>query len=301
MSDSLDELLALSRKPAEFILSAFGDEIAADLTEQLDVLEQEEIRFLELRKAWGKNVVDLDNAELKRIESTLAPRGIGVSSIGSPIGKVPITDPFEPELARFERILEIADWMGSSYIRLFSFFMPPDEGAGAYERHRDEVMRRLERMAEIAQPYGLILLHENEKGIYGDTAERCADLLNTVGSANLRAVFDPANFVQCGVRPFTEAYPLLEQHITYLHIKDALFEDGSVVVAGAGDGEVEQVLKALHDKGYVGYASFEPHLEAGGLYGGFSGPQLFHEAVVAFKAMLGRVNGGGNAFEEQFF
>ncbi len=289
MSDSLEELLASSRKPAEFILSAFGDEIAADLDEQLDVLEQEDIRFLELRGAWGKNVANFDNADLKRIEKSLAARGIGVSAIGSPVGKSLITEPFEPVLKQFERILEIADWMGSSYIRLFSFFMPKEEGEAAYDKYRSEVFRRLERMTEMSQPYGLILLHENEKDIYGDTAARCADLLDTVGSANLRAIFDPANFVQCGVKPFTEAYPLLERHITYLHIKDAFFEDGRVVVAGAGEGEVEEVVTALHQKGYVGYASLEPHLSASGVYGGFSGPQLFHEAVSAFKAILARI------------
>jgi sugar phosphate isomerase/epimerase len=289
MSDSLEELLASSRKPAEFILSAFGDEIAPDLDEQLDALEEAGLRYLELRGAWGKNVADFDNADLKRIEQALAARGIGVSAIGSPIGKTLITEPFEPELQRFERMLEVADWLGSSYIRLFSFFMPKAEGAAAYPKYRAEVIRRLEQMAEMTQPYGMILLHENEKDIYGDTAERCADLLDSVGSANLRATFDPANFVQVGIKPFSEAYPLLEQHITYVHIKDAFFEDGRVVVAGEGEGEVEQVLNALYQKRYVGYVSLEPHLQASGPYAGFSRRQLFHEAVAALKAMLARV------------
>ncbi|HEX2916743.1 MAG TPA: sugar phosphate isomerase/epimerase family protein [Chloroflexia bacterium] len=289
MSDSLEELLAASRKPAEFILSAFGDEIASDLDEQLKVLEEEGIRFIELRSAWGKNVADFSDEDLKQIEMLLATHSIGVSAIGSPIGKVPITAPFEPELQRFERILEIADWLGSSYIRLFSFFMPEEEGEGAYARYRGEVIRRLERFAELAQPYGLILLHENEKGIYGDTAERCANILDSVGSSNLRAVFDPANFVQCGVKPFSEAYPLLENHVTYLHVKDAFFADGRVVVAGEGEGEVEQVLAALNQKGYAGFVSLEPHLSAAGRYGGFSGPQLFHEAVNALKGVLEKI------------
>ena len=292
--NSLEELLASSRKPAEFIVSAFGDEIASDLDEQLDALEAEDIRFVEVRGAWGKNIIDFTNDDLKRYEQSLARRGIGVSAIGSPIGKQLITDPFEPELERFKRTLEIADWLGSSYIRLFSFFMPPAEGEGAYDRYRAEVVRRLEIMAEMSQPYGLILLHENEKGIFGDRPERCADLLNTVGSANLRAIFDPANFVQVGVKPFNEAYPQLEQHITYLHIKDAFFADGRVTVAGAGEGELEPLLLVLKDKGYVGYASLEPHLQASGPYGGFSGPQLFHEAAQALKGLLERVGVGNN-------
>ena len=64
------------------------------------------------------------------------------------------------------------------------------------ENCRNEVMDRLARMAEAADGSGIALCHENEKGIYGDLAVRCADLLDSVPS--LRCVFDPANFIQCG-------------------------------------------------------------------------------------------------------
>ncbi len=64
-------------------------------------------------------------------------------------------------------------------------------------------------LAEIAAGQGLVLAHENEKEIFGDTPGRCADLITSVNSPALRATFDAANFVQCGVRPFSEAYGLL--------------------------------------------------------------------------------------------
>lgn len=105
----------------------------------------------------------------------------------------------------------------------------------------------------------MVLLHENEKDIYGDTAERCADLMEELGCGHFRAVFDPANFVQCGQDTW-EAFEKLKGHIAYLHIKDALLADGRVVPAGVGDGNVERILRSLLETGYDGFLSLEPHL-----------------------------------------
>ena len=131
-----------------------------------------------------------------------------------------------------------------------------------------------------------LLAHENEKLIYGDVPERCADLIEAVGSPSLRATFDAANFVQCGVRPHTDGYPLLRPHLVYLQVKDALAATGTVVPAGQGDGEVRQTLAALRDTGFTGYASLEPHLAEAGRYGVFSGPVLFRQATQALKGLL---------------
>lgn len=275
---------------AKFRLSAFGDEIAQDFDTQLAVLKEEDIPFVELRGAWGKNVADFDENDLTRLEQALDSSGIKVSAIGSPVGKIKITDPFEPELQRLGRIIEIAKRLKTPYIRLFSFFIPKENGAPQYDQYRDEVIRRLQAFAKLAEAEQVILLHENEKDIYGENADRCLDIFQSVVSPNFRMTFDPANFVQGGVRPFSEAYAKLNPYITYMHIKDAFFEDGRVVVAGAGEGEIENLLTALSERGYQGFVSLEPHLSASGTFSGFSGPQLFHEAVVALKGILYRVN-----------
>lgn len=264
-------------------LTGFADEISADLNEQLDCLSSESIRYLEFRGVWNKNVLDLTDEELERFRQTLEQRGVKVSSIGSPIGKIPITDPFEPHLAKFHRAIEIAKRLGARYIRIFSFFIPQGEDPAA---HREEVMARMQQLVRAAEREDVILLHENEKEIYGDNAERCLDLLTTCRSSHLRAAFDPANFVQCGVKPYKEAYPLLKEHIEYVHIKDARFADGSVTVAGQGDGEVRELLAAWKASGYAGFMSLEPHLSAAGTFRGFSGPALFKEATRGLKQLL---------------
>ncbi|UOK59227.1 sugar phosphate isomerase/epimerase [Bacillus sp. OVS6] len=137
-----------------------------------------------------------------------------------------------------------------------------------------------------AEQSGIVLLHENEKEIYGDNAIRCLDILETINSPYLRMAFDPANFVQCGVKPYSEAYPLLKSYVEYVHIKDALFESGKVVPAGKGDGEVRELLQTLKTSGYDGFLSLEPHLAAAETFSGFSGPDLFKVAAKALKDLL---------------
>ena len=266
-----------------FVLSGFADEISADPHEQLETLAAESITHLELRSAWSANVADLTDAQLARFGRALDGAGVRVSAIGSPIGKIEIGAAFGPELARMRRIAEVAARLGTTIVRVFSFFMPPGEPP---ERHRQQVIDRMAALASVAGGNGLVLAHENEKQIYGDTPQRCADLISSVGSPALRATFDAANFVQCGVRPHTEGYELLRPHLVYLQVKDALAATGEVVPAGQGDGEVRQTLAALRDTGFAGYLSLEPHLAEAGRYGGFSGPAGFRRAAQALKALL---------------
>jgi sugar phosphate isomerase/epimerase len=141
-------------------------------------------------------------------------------------------------------------------------------------------------LAEVGEAAGVVLIHENEKDIYGDTPERCLDIIESVGSPNLRVAWDPANFVQVGVRPFTDGYASLRPHLEYMQIKDAHRADGTVTVAGDGDGEVVETIRALRKDGFDGFFSLEPHLGDVHALGGFSGPELFTRAHTAFTGLL---------------
>jgi sugar phosphate isomerase/epimerase len=266
-------------------LTGFADEISPELEEQLETLGEESISYMELRSAWNTNVLDLSDDELHRVKSTTAERGIRISSIGSPIGKVPVKDPFGPHLERFRRALHAADVMETPYIRIFSFFMPEGQEPG---RYREEVLDRMRIMAGEAEDSGVTLLHENEKKIYGDVPSRCVDILSGVGSPALRAAWDAANFVQCGISPFDEGYASLRPYLEYVHVKDALSGSDRVVPAGEGDGQLPETLSALRASGFDGFFSLEPHLASAGTYSGFSGPELFRKAAGAFKELLRR-------------
>lgn len=265
------------------LLSGFADEISSDPKEQLAVLAAESITYLELRSAWSVNVADFTDDQVAEFRALIGDAGVAVSAIGSPIGKIPVEAPFAPELERMRRVADIAGEFEAAIVRVFSFFLPAGEPP---EHYRSKVIDQMGALAEVAESRGLILAHENEKEIYGDVPGRCADLITSVASPALQATFDNANFVQCGVRPFTEAYPLIRPHLVYLQVKDARFADGEVTPAGEGDGEMRETLAALRDSGFAGFMSLEPHLDLAGRSGGFSGPDKYRQAVRALKSLL---------------
>jgi sugar phosphate isomerase/epimerase len=264
-------------------LSGFADEIDPDLQTQCDVLAELGISYVEFRSAWDINVLDLSDEQIDEVARILAANGFSVSSIGSPIGKINIEDDFDAHVIRMERALTVARKLKAPYIRVFSFFLRPDQPP---EVHRDEVIRRMRVLAEMAQAAGVVLLHENEKEIFGDIPERVLDIVESVNLPSLKLAWDAANYVQVGVTPFAEAYPILRPHTVYIQIKDAVMATGEVVPAGQGDGQLRATIKALAADGFDGFFSMEPHLGSAHHLGGFSGPENFIRATKAFTGIL---------------
>jgi sugar phosphate isomerase/epimerase len=206
---------------------------------------------------------------------------MGISSIGSPIGKVPIDAPWDGHVERFKHCLDVAEYFEAPYIRLFSYY--PPEG-GSIADHRDEVIRRLNEQVQMADGRPVTLLHENEKKIYGESGEACADLAENVPGLGL--IFDSANLVQLSIRPI-EAWQHMKDRVVYFHIKDAVFPTGKIVPPGEGDGDIPEILAdAINERGYDGFVSLEPHLAAAGEFDGFSGPEPFKKAVRLVKGIL---------------
>lgn len=264
-------------------LSGFGDEISPDPVVQISVLQALGANHIEVRSAWGTNIVDLAEEDLQRLKSILSEHGMGVSAIASPIGKVDISEPVEAETTRLKRAIHAAETLGTRYIRIFSFYRAGGTPAASI---REDVMERMRALTAEAEAADVVLLHENEKEIYGDTPERVLDIMETVNSPALRVAWDAANFVQVGVKPFTEAYASLRPYLEYLQVKDARMDNQLVMPAGEGDGELQETINALRDDGFMGFASLEPHLANTHHLGGFSGPAAFGVAGRAFNRIL---------------
>ena len=247
-----DDRIILKKCP----ISCFADEIDSSVEKQMALMEELGIGWMEFRSGDGKGVADYTEAEAEALMRRLEGKKIGVSAVGSPIGKISITDDFEPHLESLAHIAELAKIWNTPYIRCFSFFIPEGEKP---EKFRDEVFRRMDRMVELAARKNLVLLHENEKEIYGDLAPRCLELMEEFGGENLKATFDFANFVQCG-QDTLEAWDMLKEYVAYVHVKDALFDGGRVVPVGQGDGNVKEILTRLDQEGFQGFLSLEPHL-----------------------------------------
>ena len=176
-------------------LTGFADEIDKDIMKQLDGIKKLGMQYFDPRNLYGKTVSFLTEEETETLAEEMEKYGIKVGSIGSKIGKISIDDDFEEHMQELENTIRIAKRLGTKYIRIFSFRIPPEKKPAAC---REMVMDRMKKMVALAEKEGVILLHENEKAIYGDIASRCLDILETVQSPALGCIFDPANFIQCG-------------------------------------------------------------------------------------------------------
>lgn len=237
----------------QMALYAFADEASGALDGQIAAMRRNGLNGLEIRGVDGENVSGISLDKARDIRRRLDDAGLRVWSVGSPIGKIDIEkDDFARHTEDFRHTLEVARALGAEHLRMFSFYIPAGKNPTDY---RGEVIDRLGKLLTIAEGSGVTLCHENEKGIYGDVASRCLELLTAL--PGLRAVFDPANFIQCGQETWA-AWEMLKEHVCYLHIKDAR-ADGQVVPAGHGVGQVGRIVAAYRAMG--GRAlSVEPHL-----------------------------------------
>lgn len=256
----------------KYRLSCFADEASSSLNGQIIAMKEHGISLLEIRGVDGKNVSELVVEEARSIKKILDDNGIAIWSIGSPYGKIDISDDFKPHLEKFKQTLEVAKILGAKRMRIFSFYG---------EKDFDRVIDRLKMFLSLAQDAGILLCHENEKGIYGDSIENCLRLYQAL--PEMKAVFDPANFIQCG-QDVQVAWDILKEYVAYIHVKDAL-PDGQVVPAGKGIANFPYILKD-----YEGVLSIEPHLS---IFDGFanlekeqSNPFLYADSLTAFSAAV---------------
>lgn len=273
---------------AHFIYSAFCDESGeASIGGQMRACKQNGITHMELR-GFGKelNVNRLTESQAREMKTEIDREGMKVASVGSAYGKINIKEDFAPHFEAFKNTVKVAKILEAKYIRIFSFYFSEGD---SFEEYRDEVIKRVKAMTDYAVGEGLVCCHENEKGIYGDTAERCFDILSAC-EGRLRAVFDPANFVQCGVDTL-KAYDLLEDYIEYFHIKDALYENGEVVPAGKGDGNVEELLRRFDRQSRQVILSLEPHLKV------FSGLSRLEKALKSVNAGVSSFSDHAESFK----
>ena len=244
----------------KIMISGFADEIDPQLDVQLKVVKALGMDHICLRAADGKGIADYS---VEEFQESILPRlnaaGVKISSLGSPIGKIDIHDEqaYAAQLEQLDTLCRICNLADCKYIRMFSFWMPKGEDPDSYT---DLVLEKLAGFAKVAEKHGVILIHENEKDIYGDIGRRCKVILDRLASPYFKAAFDFANFVQCGEDP-AECWELLKEHVVYIHVKDAVHGNNENVLCGTGDGKIPQLLpKIIREDGYEGFLTLEPHL-----------------------------------------
>lgn len=260
-------------------LTGFTDEALTTFPGQVRMASGAGLTHIELRRIGRHPILDAPTPVLAAAEDALATHGVRVSCLASGLGKAPVDAPFGEQVDRLKRAAALAHRFGTPFVRTFSWFTTTPEA------DRARVLNQITVFAEVARAEGVTLLHENEKGVFGDTPERCLEIV-TATEGGVRLIFDPANFVQCGVRPFDHAWPLLAPHVAYLHAKDALAATGRVVECGEGDGQWPELVAALTATDWAGFLSLEPHLGLGGR-GGPITPRRWVDALGAVRSLLG--------------
>jgi sugar phosphate isomerase/epimerase len=265
-------------------LAAFADEADKTLEGQIAALKRNGLEYVELRGIYDKNVLDVTLEEAEKYAKILSDAGIKVWSIGSPIGKIKLDDYSDDYKEKVRHIAKLARIFGTDKIRAFSFYE-------AYGRD-EEVFAALREMQSIAESEGACLYHENEKGIFGDTAERVLKLVENV--KGMKFVYDPANFTMIGEEA-DKTLNALHSKTDYFHIKDVISETKQIVPAGYGDGRIDELVANLQGDAVL---SVEPHLAAFDGYSQIDSTEMKHKfhftsneeafdaAVTALKGLL---------------
>ena len=266
-------------------LCAFADEGGYTLSEQIEILLKNNIYKIELRSIAGKNVSTFTDDEAKDYYKQLSNSGIEVYSIGSPLGKVDLCDA-EAHLKTVKRVCEIANIFKAKRVRMFSFYKAYDDF--------DKVAYYLDKMCQIAKEHNVIFCHENEKDIYGDTADRVKQIYDK-NIDGLKFVFDPANYIQCD-ECIPDAFSKTFAFIDYFHVKDVEKDTGAIVPAGYGDGCFDLIIQSVKDSGKDYVFTLEPHLKVFSGYSDIDNTEMKNKFV--FKTNKESFCASANAFKD---
>ncbi len=239
---------------AKYYLSAFADEAGKELDTQIAALLRNRIRFIELRGLETGPIDAQSNATTREVKAKLDANGIGISAIGSRLGKTKIDGFFEYSLESLRRLCEICHILEAKRIRMFSYFIPEGENPRDY---REEVIERLHKLCAYAETQGIKLMHENEALIYGEKMEEVLDIHENV--PEIGGIFDPSNYRKANVDQALTVQKVMP-YIDYLHIKDCT-NDHEIVPAGYGDGLIGETI-CHHNELFEGdsFLTLEPHL-----------------------------------------
>ncbi len=269
-------------------------------------LQYYSLRFIDVGEG-VKNVMKLSKGEVQTIRHLEDEYGLNVASIGSPLGKVKLLDvddgtknafvPFKKYLDKeVKRACEIAHAFETKLIRGFSFYHP--KGADPRE-HVPQVVDQLGQISEACLRSDLTYGVELEANLVGQNGEILAEIHRQVNNPALVLVFDGGNMACQGYSAgeILDHFRMMKPGLGWLHIKDyrhpeplnrqAHVDEDMLkhfVPADVGDTGHEAIFKELREmlprldatlrrRGIPGvFVDLEPHVKAGGQYGGFSGP-----------------------------
>jgi sugar phosphate isomerase/epimerase len=234
------------------------------------------IPALELRTIWDKNIVDMNDEEVRQVEHLAKELGLKVVSIASPVFKCTLPDGgdidhrfeqdafhsahiYEDQPRILARSLELANVFEAPIVRVFSFWRTVEPA-----KITSRIIEALQGAVEKAAAAGVKIGLENEHACNIATASESAPVLDAIQHPNFGLVWDPANCYIAGEVPYPDGYGrLAANRILHVHAKDGVLAPGSdrMTWGDVGAGEVDWTgqLSAMVRDGYAGMVSLETH------------------------------------------
>lgn len=248
-------------------LSGIADEAGPELETQIRAHRELGWSHIELRTIEGTSVTDLDDSTFHRVADQLSAAGLKVSCLAAQLANWarPIDSDFDVDLAELRRAIPRMQELGTRFIRCMSY--PNSDPPLEDSEWRRQVLERMKRLTEVAEAGNVVLVHENCHGWASQGAEQTQELLDEVGSQNLKLVFDTGNPISQGEDVWS-LYRSLREHIVYVHIKDyrpiETTDDNErpfqACFPGEGKGAVPEIIRDLMQSGYDDGFSIEPHI-----------------------------------------
>ena len=255
-------------------LAAITDEFSPDLNPAAAAMAAIGMTACELRVVWGKNIMNLDDDEVKRAMDVLSAKGIRVLGLSSPILKCTLPEGGEVD-SRFqqdifgatftmddqprlvERAIRLCEMTGARLVRVFSFWRTVDPG-----RCFEPACRAIEKIAGQFKAHDIVCGIENEHACNIGTAAEAAKFLAAMPHSHVQLVWDPANALVAGEQPYPYGYSLLpKDRIAHVHAKDCAMDSHKPIWGPLGTRHVDwkgQIAALLRD-GYRGAVSLETH------------------------------------------
>jgi sugar phosphate isomerase/epimerase len=261
-----------------FRIAVINDEISPDFDHVCHVVSREfGLGWIELRSMWGKNTMDLSEAQIGEAKKILSRYNLQVTDIASPLfktdwpeaprspygskgdmhGAVEVAFKHQDEV--LDRSIELAKQFNTGKVRCFDFWRLDDIAP-----YRAAIDEKLRAAAEVAGKQGLVLLLENEFECNTATGREAARTMNAIQTPHLALNWDPGNAVMRGeLDAFPAAWETLPKNrIHHCHVKNAAKNaEGKIEWAPVGTGYIDWTAQfhALLAMGYRDAVSLETH------------------------------------------
>jgi sugar phosphate isomerase/epimerase len=266
-----------------FKIAVINDEISQDFDHACYVASHDfGMSWIELRSMWGKNVLELSQAQIDEAQKILAKYNLGVTDIASPLfktdwpgapkssysSKEDMHGAAEAEFKKQDEILErsvsLAKQFKTGKVRCFDFWRLDDVAL-----YRAAIDEKLRSAAETAGKQGILLLLENEFACNTATGRESARAMKAIPTPHLALNWDPGNAVMRGeLDAFPTAWEMIpKDRIHHCHCKNAVkAADGKIEWAPVDKGYIDWVaqFRALKQMGYREVVSLETHWHGGG-------------------------------------